>query len=107
VAFSPEELAQLGAFVEQKVAAGVEAIRGEFQHQSPAAEVDRASVVGIPDVPEDAGPSYWVHLANGDVIESQDSASTHVDVGGVAVPVTGRYQIPAGYTPPAPQEATA
>ena len=97
--FSPEELAQLGEFVSQKVEAGISAIKADLARNEKTPEQaaqERSAVVGIPDVPPDAGPLYWIHLANGDVIESHDSASTHIDVNGITVPVTGRWEIPAG-----------
>jgi len=99
MALDANDLQQLAAFVRQEVDAGIAQVRKDMGKESaPAApEQDRASVVGVPDVPPDAGPEYWVHLANGDVITSYDSASTAVEVGGVGVPVVGRYQIPDGY----------
>ena|SRR5271154_4327898 len=91
--FTQDDLAQLATFVRTEVQTAVSA----FQDAKPAATAaDRASVVGVPDVAPDAGPMYWVHLADGSVIESYDSGSTHVDVGGVGVQVIGRYQIPEG-----------
>lgn len=53
----------------------------------------RASVVGVPDVPADAGPEYYVHLADGEVVVTHDSASTHLpNEAGEPVLVIGRYQ---------------
>jgi hypothetical protein len=104
MSFSPDDLAQLGEFITQRVEAGISAIKADIArgHESKSAEQaaqERTAVVGIPDVPPDAGPLYWVHLANGDVIESRDSASTHIDVNGVTVPVTGRWEVPEGAPP--------
>ena len=95
MALDANDLQQLAAFVRQEVHQAVADIKAEPAAGAPVQ--DRASVVGVPDVPPDAGPEYWVHLANGDVITSYDSASTAVEVGGVGVPVIGRYQIPDGY----------
>src|SRR6185437_12410963 len=50
---------------------------------------DRVSVVGKPDTDPEAGPEYWIHLADGEVLKSFDSASTHVN----GVLVIGRYQV--------------
>lgn len=96
MAFSPEDLQQLAGFVRQEVASGVDALKAQMNKaKTPEqAAAERAAVVGIPDVAPDAGPLYWVHLANGDVIESHDSSSTHMDVNGVTVPVTGRWEMP-------------
>ena len=53
----------------------------------------RASVVGVPDVPADAGPEYYVHLADGSVVVTHDSASTHLqNDAGESLAVIGRYQ---------------
>jgi hypothetical protein len=93
MALDANDLQQLAAFVRQEVHQAVADIKAE-----PGAPVQsRESLVGVPDVAPDAGPEYWVHLANGDVITSYDSASTAVEVGGVGVPVIGRFQIPDGY----------
>lgn len=96
MSFTPEDLAQLGEFITAKVEAGVAAVRADLDRgKTPEqAAAERSAVVGIPDVPPDAGPEYWVHLANGDVITSHDSQSTHMEADGVTVPVIGRYQIP-------------
>jgi hypothetical protein len=112
--FTADDLAQLGVFVAQEVEKGISTIRADLHKNQPQektpeqAASERAAVVGIPDVPADAGPLYWVHLANGDVIESRDSSSTHIDVGGVTVPVTGRWEIPENaQTQPAPAAEVA
>lgn len=95
MALSQEDLAQLATFVEQRITAGVEALRADLsQEKTPEQqEAERAAVVGIPDVPHDAGPEFYIHLADGSVIRSHDSASTHMDVDGVTVQVIGRYQV--------------
>jgi len=55
---------------------------------------DRVAVVGKPDVDPEAGPEFYVHLANGDVVKSFDSSSTHIaDPDGVSQLVIGRYQV--------------
>jgi len=50
---------------------------------------DRIAVVGKPDVDPEAGPEFYIHLADGEVIKSFDSSSTHVN----GVLVIGRYQV--------------
>lgn len=62
--------------------------------ETPAAAVqDRASIVGVPDVPADAGPEYYVHLADGSVVVSHDTGSTHMqNEAGESLAVIGRYQ---------------
>jgi hypothetical protein len=84
--FTQEDLAQLGAFMDAKITTAIE---GATQ----VATANRVAVVGTPDVPPDAGPEFWVHLADGSVIETHDSQSTHMlNADGVQVPVIGRYQ---------------
>jgi hypothetical protein len=83
-----EDLAQLSDFIDSRITATAVA----HAPTAEQAEQSRAAVVGIPDVPADAGPEFWIHLANGDTIVSHDSGSTHVDVDGEPVAVIGRYQ---------------
>lgn len=91
--FSPEELAQLGQFIEKKVADVITVARDAEQVKADVqAAVNRDAIVGKPDVAPDAGPEFYVHLANGDVIVTRDSSSTHIDVDGTSVAVIGRYQ---------------
>lgn len=103
MAFEQSELAQIGEFfkteigsvekrlmeaLDSKVAAAV----GDAVPATPE-PADRASVVGTPDVDPEAGPAYYVHLADGSVVESKDSQSTHMpNAEGVPVQVIGRYQ---------------
>jgi hypothetical protein len=67
----------------------LEAITAQVRAEMPAVPENH----GEPDPANslEGAPFYYVHLANGDVMESQDSASTHVDVDGVSVAVIGRY----------------
>jgi hypothetical protein len=102
MALTPEDLEALAGFIEGKV----KDVAGELLAQAKgdaeaaiagAAVQNRVSVVGKPDVDPEAGPQYYVHLANGKVIESYDSGSTHMadpDTG-TQVAVIGRYQIGA------------
>jgi hypothetical protein len=88
VALTQEDLAALGAFIDQKIAAATAA--------KPQTPEDRASVVGVAEVPFDAGPLFYLHLANGDVIQSHDSASTHIAAAdGSTQQIIGRFQVPA------------
>lgn len=87
MALTAEDLAQLGAFIGTEI---------EKRLPPPPGPQDRASVVGVPEVPFDAGPEFYVHLANGEVIKSHDSSSTHMQApDGETVQVTGRYQVGA------------
>jgi len=88
--FTPEDLAVLGGFIESKVASLISS-----RTDAPAAEpVPREALVGVPDVPFDAGPLYYVHLANGEIVQSHDSASTHLaDTDGRTQLVIGRYPV--------------
>jgi len=100
VPFTSEDLAQLGTFITSEVGKAVETVKAELNREKSPEETaqERTAVVGIPDVPPDAGPLFWVHLANGDIITTHDSQSTHMDVNGVTVPVIGRYEQPEGAT---------
>lgn len=84
MALTPEDLEALGAFIDSKITAAT----GDI-----AAAAKPAENHGAPDPANDTAnaPEYFVHLANGDVITSKDSASTHMDVDGKSVAVIGRY----------------
>jgi len=88
MALTPEDLANLGAFIDSRIQANSPA-------PAPVADTvpDRVSQVGKPDVDPEAGPLYYVHLADGSVVQSYDSASTHLDHDGKTLLVIGRYQV--------------
>ena len=92
MAFTSEDLELLGSFIDKKITAAVES---HVPAEVPAPEpLPREALVGVPDVPFDAGPLFWVHLANGEVIQSHDSASTHLaDAEGRTQLVIGRYPV--------------
>lgn len=92
MAFTPEELAQLGAFVDSRIDAAKPAEPTEEEKAESAAAEQRVKA-GVPDVDPEAGPEYYVHLANGDVIVTKDSGSTHMSVDGETVAVIGRYGV--------------
>lgn len=97
MALTPEDLQQLGAFLDQKIEQKLGA-HSEAQAEAQAATSeanaakDYTRSAGVPDVDPTAGPWYYVHLANGDVVETQDSGATHMDVDGETVGVIGRFQ---------------
>lgn len=94
MALSPEDLAQLGDFIKNEVKTVAEGLLGDAAKAAEQTAMNsREATVGMPDVPADAGPEYYVHLANGDVVRSHDSSSTHLDVGGQSIQVIGRFQI--------------
>lgn len=96
MAFSPEDLKALGDYV-------TEIVRSEIDQAKPAeptpeemaqsAANEQRLKAGVPDVDPEAGPDYYVHLANGDVITTKDSGSTHMSVDGETIAVIGRYQV--------------
>lgn len=107
MAFDQADLEALGQILEAKaknieegILSKVEGLLTQRDASAAAtaaenAVVNRVSVVGKPDVDPEAGPKFYVHLANGDVVESYDSSSTHMAVEGSDAPVLviGRYQI--------------
>lgn len=80
MALSEEELQQLAEYMAAR------------QPQPESQPENTVAQTGRPDVDPEAGPTYYVHLANGDVIESKDSGATHMGVDGETVAVIGRYQ---------------
>ena len=93
MALDASDLEKLGQFIESKITGLRQELTGQIADATAPAPVDRASQVGVPDVSPEAGPTFYVHLADGQVIESQDSASTHMPgPDGTPVQVIGRYQ---------------
>lgn len=99
MALESSELSQLRSFFDEGFKAVEERILGVVEGKiadaapTAAAPQDRASVVGQPDVNPDSGPDYYVHLADGSVVVSKDSGSTHMaNADGESVAVIGRYQ---------------
>lgn len=86
MALTQEDLEALGSLIDGKINSALGA-----QAEAAQAPRDRTSIAGKPDIDPEAGPDYYIHLANGDVLESKDSSSTHVDVSGVPMLVIGRY----------------
>ena len=94
MALTEEDFAALGKFIESKVEGVFQAKADEPKPEAPEptpeqVAQDRVSQVGKPDVDPEAGPEFYIHLADGEVIKSFDSASTHVN----GVLVIGRYQV--------------
>jgi hypothetical protein len=91
MALTQEDLAALGQFIDQKIHAAVQ------QGPAPAEPANRDSLVGRAEVAFDAGPLFYLHLANGTVLQSHDSASTHMadPENGSTQLIIGRYEVPA------------
>ena len=94
MALSQEDLQALGSFIESKIGTVVGDLRSDLEGKMAAATATVENH-GAPDAANDAenGPDYYVHLANGDVITSKDSASTHMTVDGKSVQVIGHYTV--------------
>lgn len=88
MALDKEDLALLGEFIKSEV------VKIVGDAPAPPEPAERSAVVGKPDVPFDAGPEFWIHLADGEVVKSHDSSSTHLaSTDGSTVQVIGRYQV--------------
>jgi photosystem II stability/assembly factor-like uncharacterized protein len=93
MSFTQEDLAQLASFVKNEVESAISTVRAEHENREQA-PADRASVVGVPDVDPEAGPEFYIHLADGTVLTSYDAGSTHMPgKDGEPVQVIGRYQV--------------
>ena len=66
-------------------------IKAMMQADKPEEKPVEAPAVDNANRIDDEAPTYYVHLADGQVIESKDSGSTHMDVDGQSVLVIGRY----------------
>jgi hypothetical protein len=93
MALTQEDLEALGSFIDSKIAAAVPAAPPEPTEEEKAQQAQNEYTLkaGRPDVDPEAGPDYYVHLANGDVVTTKDSGSTHMTVDGETVAVIGRY----------------
>jgi hypothetical protein len=85
MALTAEDMEMLGSFIDQKLISVV----GDVKEAAKAAEGSKGSVDAANST--EHAPMYWVHLADGSVILSTDSGSTHMDVDGDSVQVIGRY----------------
>lgn len=94
MALDKADLELLGQFIDQRISGVIGDLEANReQKNAEKAAQNRDSVVGVPDVHPDSGPMFYVHLANGEVVESRDSSSTHVaNSEGEPIQVIGRYQ---------------
>ena len=96
MALSEEDFANLARFIEGAVDKRIEETKPAEPTAEEAAQTaanEQRLKAGVPDVDPEAGPDYYVHLANGDVITTKDSGSTHMGVDGETVAVIGRYLV--------------
>jgi hypothetical protein len=89
---SQEDLEALSNLIDSRINAAKPPEPTEEEVAADAANQQRLKA-GVPDVDPEAGPDYYVHLANGDVITTKDSGSTHMGVDGETVAVIGRYLV--------------
>jgi hypothetical protein len=101
MALETADLEALGKFISQEVSKAVGDLETKLTENPPAPaaadpRIRPPEMQGTTDaanaVTEDS-PKYYVHLANGDVVTSADSASTHLDIDGESVAVIGRYKV--------------
>jgi hypothetical protein len=98
MALDENDLKALGGFIRQEVTTLLDDFKTDFTQDTADATAAQAvasrdATVGKPEVDPNAGPTYYVHLADGSVIESKDSGSTHMaNADGSQVAVIGRYQ---------------
>ena len=95
MALDQSDLAALGQFITTEVAKAVDGIRGDMSaRQAADTAANREAIVGKPEVDPEAGPEFYVHLANGNIVKTYDSTSTHMAAeDGDMVAVIGRYQV--------------
>lgn len=89
MSFSPEDLAQLGAFIDEKVTAAVGTAQAEASKPQPQTNDE-------PQNQPENQPDYWVHLADGSVFKTKDAQSTQMTspTSGITEMVAARF--PAG-----------
>lgn len=90
MALTPEDIAALGALIDSKVS---EAVSGQVAAAVTEATTPQPQTNDEPQNQPENQPVYYVHLANGKVVESRDSVSTHMadPETGEALTVIGRY----------------
>jgi photosystem II stability/assembly factor-like uncharacterized protein len=96
MALTQEDLAALAGFIGSEVEKHLQASKPAEptpEEKAQTAANEQRLKAGVPDVDPEAGPEYYVHLANGDVITTKDSGSTHMSVDGETIAVIGRYQV--------------
>ena len=93
MALTQEDLEALDQLIQRRVQDAQPPAPPQLTEEEQAAKDarDLQLKAGVPDVAPDAGPEYYVHLANGDVITTHDSGATHMSVDGETVAVIGRY----------------
>jgi hypothetical protein len=99
MALEDSDLAKIGAFLKSEVSGVEERLMTALDQKiadvpaAVAASQPHEAVAGKPEVDPEAGPDYYVHLADGTVVTTKDSASTHLPgQNGEPVTVIGRYQ---------------
>jgi hypothetical protein len=101
VALTEDDLKALGSFIKQETSQLLEEFKADYakdaaQTQADQAVASRDATVGKPEVDPEAGPKFYVHLADGSIVQSFDSQSTHMaNEAGEPVAVIGRYQMGA------------
>jgi hypothetical protein len=93
MALTQEDLAALGQFIDGKIEGAIERVKSDVTGMVAEATTPQPQTNDEPQNQPENQPDYYVHLANGKVIESKDSQSTHMtdpDTG-EAVVVIGRY----------------
>ena len=90
MALTPEDLAALAGIIDDKVKA---AVSGQVADAVTAATTPQPSTNDEPQNQPENQPDYYVHLADGTVITTKDSQSTHMEnpETGEAVQVIGRF----------------
>ncbi len=84
MALTQEDLQALSDLIDHKVSNAVANVTAPPENHG---QPDAAN-----DVNSEGAPVYYVHLANGQVVESKDAGSTHVMVGDERVAVVERFQ---------------
>jgi hypothetical protein len=93
MALTQEDLAALGEFIDKKIEGAVADVRKDVSGMVTEATTPQPQTNDEPQNQPENQPDYYVHLANGKVIESKDAGSTHMTdpETGEAVVVIGRY----------------
>jgi hypothetical protein len=88
-----EDLEALGGLIDKKISAAVGDVETRLNDSVTQATTPQRQTNDEPQNQPENQPDFYVHLANGKVIETKDSQSTHIEdpETGEAVMVIGRY----------------
>jgi hypothetical protein len=92
MALSQEDLKALGDFIDGKIESAISDVKKDVGETVSQATTPQVQTNTEPQNQPENQPDYYVHLADGTVIVTKDSQSTHMEgPDGEALAVIGRF----------------